>query len=130
MRRGVWIIRAAAFGLVFFTVVGLLTMALWNAIVPQLFAAPAINFWQALGLLLLGRLITGNIGPRGRYGYGGAPWMRRRGGPWRERWQQMSAEERQQVMERWRGRGGYCPPYPHEEAQGQRTDPNPSISES
>ena len=125
-RRGLWFARALVFALAIFTLMGLATMLLWNAIAIPLFAAPAITFWQALGLMLLGRLISGNLSPRGgRRGFG--PWGRHRGGPWRERWQAMSEEERQQVMQRW---GGRCGPHPHQRAQDQRTDPNPTISES
>ena len=32
---------------------GLVTMWLWNALMPGIFKLPAIGFWQAIGLLLL-----------------------------------------------------------------------------
>ena len=34
-------------------------MLLWNLLVPSITAWTAINFWQALGLLVLGHLICG-----------------------------------------------------------------------
>lgn len=32
---------------------------LWNLLIPGIFGLPAIGFWQALGLLVLGRLLVG-----------------------------------------------------------------------
>jgi hypothetical protein len=81
--------------------VGLAVMLLWNALVPQLLHGPAVGYWQALGLLLLCRLLFGGL--RGR-GWGGH-WRHR----WRERWEQMTPEERAQLRERIQsrcGRGG------------------------
>jgi len=33
------------------------TMLLWNALLPDLFGIASINFWQALGLLALSRIL-------------------------------------------------------------------------
>jgi hypothetical protein len=38
---------------------GLVIMALWNWLIPELFNGNMINYWQALGLLVLVRLLTG-----------------------------------------------------------------------
>ena len=35
------------------------TMALWNELMPELFKLPVINYWQALGLIVLTRLLMG-----------------------------------------------------------------------
>ena len=35
------------------------TMALWNALIPEIFNVTPINFWQAAGLILLARLLFG-----------------------------------------------------------------------
>ncbi|PKU22805.1 hypothetical protein [Telmatospirillum siberiense] len=48
---------AASFALVF----GYVTMLLWNAILPQISSLPAVTFWQAVGILLLARLLTGRF---------------------------------------------------------------------
>jgi len=40
-------------------IVGLLVMELWNWLIPVLFNGSLINYWQALGILLLARLLTG-----------------------------------------------------------------------
>lgn len=34
-------------------------MLLWNWLVPQLFGGKMINYWQAMGLLVLTRVLTG-----------------------------------------------------------------------
>ena len=68
-------------------VCGFLVMSLWNSLMPGIFAVPAIGFWQALGLLVLSKLLFGGFRPRG----GGGPWRRRM----MERWEQMTPEERQ-----------------------------------
>lgn len=36
------------------------TMLLWNALMPQIFHLPVINYWQAIGLLILARLFFGS----------------------------------------------------------------------
>ena len=40
---------------------------LWNHVMPGLFPVPSISFWQAIGLLLLGRLLFGRFGCHGRH---------------------------------------------------------------
>ena len=35
----------------------LVTQMLWNVLLPELFGFPIISFWQASGLVLLGRLL-------------------------------------------------------------------------
>jgi len=63
-------------------------MLLWNSLVPQLFRGPALQYWQALGLLLLSRILFGGLRARG--GWHGH-WRQRM---WRERWESMTPEER------------------------------------
>ena len=46
---------AALFALVF----GLFIMLLWNWLMPFLFNLPVINYWQAVGVIVLARLIFG-----------------------------------------------------------------------
>jgi hypothetical protein len=87
---------ALALALVF----GAIVMFLWNAILPDLIGVHRINYWQAIGLLLLCRILFGNF----RRG-GGPPGMMR-GGAWREKWMQMSDEERQKLKEDWKNKCG------------------------
>jgi hypothetical protein len=39
---------------------GAVTMLLWNWLVPTIFSGPVVTFWQALGLLLLGKILFGS----------------------------------------------------------------------
>lgn len=51
------------------------TMWLWNALIPDIVGWTSINYWQALGLLVLLRLLFGHFGHFGRFGH---PHMSRR----------------------------------------------------
>lgn len=63
-------------------------MILWNNVITGIFAVRAITFWQALGLLLLSKMLFGGFRPSFARG---APWRRRM---W-ERWERMTPEERE-----------------------------------
>ncbi|HXS83389.1 MAG TPA: hypothetical protein VN896_11805 [Methylomirabilota bacterium] len=67
---------------------GYVVMRLWNWLTPVMFGWQAITFWQALGLLVLSRLLFGGMGLRGN---GGSGFGRRM----RERWVRMDPEERE-----------------------------------
>jgi hypothetical protein len=47
---------------VFASIGGALVMLLWNWLAPALFGLRLINFWQALGLLALCRILFGGFG--------------------------------------------------------------------
>jgi len=68
------------------TLMGLTVMALWNWLVPGLTGWHALNFPQALGLLVLCRVLFG--------GFRGHPGFRRR---MRARWGAMTPEERERL---------------------------------
>ena len=107
--RGNRFVRAARF--ILFAIVAALVlsfvfMQLWNWLMPAVFGLHLISFWQALGLLVLGRLLLG--------GFLG-PW--RRGMHWRgrmmERWAQMTPEEREKFRAGVQGRcGSFAPASP------------------
>ena len=56
------IARFVGFGIAGVGIAGLVTMGLWNVLMPEIFNLPAITFWQSLGLLLLSRLLFGRFG--------------------------------------------------------------------
>jgi len=80
-------------------------MLLWNALLPEIFALPQISYLQAVGLLILARLLFGGIGGDMR-GHAGHRGMRRGEHPFRhdnklrEKWMSMSEEERREFMEK------------------------------
>ncbi len=106
-KRWIWIAPAAILGIILFTYLGgELVMRLWNGLLPGLFGWRQITFWQALGLLLLCRILFGGLGVRGSHHSNMRSRMRRR---MAERWEQMTPEEKEKVRERW-GRCGFEPP--------------------
>ena len=75
---------------------GVVVMLLWNAVVPGVITvAHPIDYAQALGLLLLSRILFGGF--RGRPGF-------RRAGRWTQ-WQAMTPEERTRMRESAGSRG-------------------------
>jgi hypothetical protein len=89
--RALRFLRVAAIATVAFLVFGFVVTHLWNYLMPGLFGLHAITFWQAVGLIILGRLLFGGFGPR----FGGPPWRRHMA----ERWAQMTPEEREKFRE-------------------------------
>lgn len=87
---GIAVLVAVAF-VVFFTVGGLVVQGLWNWLLPELFGWPVVSFWQALGLLVLSRILFGG------FGMGGGPGRGRKGkrGP---HWD-LSVEERERLKQ-------------------------------
>src|ERR1700681_2868714 len=75
-RRVLRILKVALIALVAFTVFGFVVTHLWNYLMPGLFGLRIITFWQAVGLMVLGRLLFGGFRP----GRGGVGWGRRGGG--------------------------------------------------
>src|SRR5260370_6299705 len=72
---------------------GFVVMSLWNWLMPALFGWRSISVWQALGLLLLTKVLFGGL--RGGRSHG-RHW--RRG--MRERWERMTPEQREKMRER------------------------------
>jgi hypothetical protein len=65
MKR-LWIALIAPPAIVLFTwLFGELVMHLWNWLLPPIFGLHMITFWQALGLLLLSRILFGSWGAGG-----------------------------------------------------------------
>jgi hypothetical protein len=100
--NGYWIFRGLKIALVValgVIALSFVVMALWNWLVPAVIGWKAIDFWQALGLLVLSRILFGF-----RVGFG----FRGHGrGRMAERWARMSPEEREKFREGMRGRCGH-----------------------
>src|ERR1700680_1801449 len=101
MRRH-WFLRGlkfALFAVLFLTVFTFVVMHLWNWLMPAVFGWHVINFWQALGLLILSKILFG-----GFRGGSHRPWHWRR--RMMERWERMTPEEREKFRGSMRGRCG------------------------
>lgn len=91
-------------------VMGAMVMGLWNWIMPGLLTgATTIDYWHALGLLVLCRILFGGF--RG-HGHGHGNWHEKRE-HW-QRWQAMTPEEREQFHKQ---RANWCSPRNTEEKQ-------------
>lgn len=66
MRKKWWIVPLAIIGIPLFVFVGgEVVMHLWNWLLPPLFGWRMLGFWQALGLLVLCRILFGGLGHSG-----------------------------------------------------------------
>lgn len=83
----------------FFSGVAYIVMLLWNAILPDVTGVKPLNFWQAAGLLILAKILFGGFGGR----KGG--WKNSKRKHWKNKWMNMSDEERQEAKNRWKE---YC----------------------
>ncbi|MEW6320350.1 MAG: hypothetical protein AB1635_04605 [Acidobacteriota bacterium] len=68
----------------FIVIGGFVVRWLWNWLVPDLFGVRAVTFWEALGLLLLSRIMFGGFGRSGG--------SRRSSGHHRREWWRKAAE--------------------------------------
>lgn len=91
------VLKIALFGSLAVVAVSFVVMGLWNVLMPSIFAVRSITFWQALGLLVLSKLLFGGFRP---YSGGGRHWRRRM----IERWEQMTPEERERFKQGMRHR--------------------------
>lgn len=105
-RKWIFIAPLAIVGILLFIFIGgEIVLHLWNWLLPPLFGWRLINFWQALGILVLCRILFGGLG-RGGYRSGMRGRMRER---MAERWDRMTPEERERFRQGMRGRCGFGP---------------------
>jgi len=93
-----------AMAILFIALFGYFVMRLWNWLTPSLFGWHAITYWQALGILILCKILFGGF--RGHHG-----------GHWRSRrmiqeWAKMTPEERERFRQSMRERCGFGAPAP------------------
>lgn len=84
------------FCMAFILLFGGCVMLLWNWLMPEIFGLPTVSFWQAAGLLLLCKILFGGFG--GGHHHHGHGHCRCGGNKLRERWENMTPEERERVM--------------------------------
>lgn len=86
-----------------FLLLALVVQTLWNWLIPDIFSWKAITYVQALGLLILSKILfKGFFWNRGHWGNG--KW---RGNHWREKWQSMSTEDRERFKQKMREKCGW-----------------------
>ena len=77
-------------------------MLLWNKVLVQVIHVSPVSFWQALGILVLSKILFGSFAGGNKSG----------GNSRRERWmwKQMTPEQKARFKEEWRRRGRRCGP--------------------
>ena len=96
-RRRFLYIPLALFGLLAMSAI---VMLLWNEIIPKISGLLSINYWQAMGLLVLSRILFSNFKFRGRMGHRSS-YMHP---SFKNKLMEMSDEERQQFKNQWKER--------------------------
>ena len=86
-----------AIGFVF--VVGSAIQLLWNWILVDAAGMNPINIWQAIGLLVLARILFGGMfwGRRKH-------WKKSKRKEWKKKWHDMSPEDKEAFKQKWRER--------------------------
>jgi hypothetical protein len=103
-------------------VVGLVALAvygLWNGVLAEVVGVKTVTYWQALGLLVLARILFGGF-PGRRGGPFGPPWRRHM---MMKGWESLTPEQREKMRAEMRQRFGDWPKPPwcdaaQEEEQG------------
>ena len=101
--RTFWIKRGIGIGFAIIAgvfLLGFVVMHLWNWLMPELFTgAQLIDYWHAMGILVLSKILFGGF--KGRHGCGcghRGHWR----GRWKAKWETMSEEEREKIK-KWCG---------------------------
>jgi Ca2+/H+ antiporter, TMEM165/GDT1 family len=103
--KKLWIKKGVMFLFIFIAAVlvfGLVVMGLWNAILPAVLGVKTITFFQALGILVLSKILFGSFSGGGRRWRGGPAWKEKM----KQRWDNMTPEEREKFKAGWKNRCG------------------------
>src|SRR3954469_3291168 len=90
-------------------VLGLVVHGLWNGVLTEVTGVKAITYWQALGLLVLARILVGGFPrPGGPFGPRGRHMMM-------QHWESLTPEQREKLRAGMGQRGCWGPPWggPH-----------------
>lgn len=101
MHKKFRMVKIACFILIaiaFMALLAYVVMLLWNNVLVEVLRVSAITFWQALGILVLSKILFGGL--KGGYGGYKQHWKNKM----QEKWQSMSPEEREKVKEEWGNR--------------------------
>jgi len=101
-------------------VVALAVYGLWNGVLTEVVNVKAVTYWQALGILVLARLLFGGF-PGRRGGPFGPPWRRRM---LMKRWESLTPEQREKMREEMRQRFGDWPKPPWCDADDEGQEPD------
>ncbi len=96
IKRAIFIPIAIVAGVFVF---GSVVMLLWNSLLPAILGVSTITFWQAIGILVLSKILFGGFG--GRHGHHRC---HGHGHDWHGKWTQLTPEQKEKMKSEWRGR--------------------------
>ncbi|MGE9311992.1 hypothetical protein ACLOAU_10110 [Niabella sp. CJ426] len=76
-----------------------IVMLLWNAVLPDVLPVKPVSYWQAMGILVLSKILFSGFGGKGHKKFGSR-------GELRDKYRNMSEEDRQKFKEAWKRRCG------------------------
>lgn len=103
MNKKFWVKKIVGFtvlAIAMTAILGYVVMLLWNHVLAAVISVSLITFWQALGLLILSKILFGGWGGRCCGGGKGGHWKNEM----KEKWHNMSPEEREKIKQEWRNR--------------------------
>jgi len=78
---------------------GSVVMLLWNGLLPAILGVKTITFWQAIGILVLSKILFGGwCGGRGHRRFHGHMH------DWHGRWMHLTPEQREMMKSEWKGK--------------------------
>lgn len=101
MNKGLFFLKCVVIAIIGVAVLGWVTMSLWNWLIPELFHGPLINYWQALGLFILSKILFSSWGGKKHHhgyseGSGPSHWKHR----FYEKFSTMRPEDREAFKEK------------------------------
>ena len=81
-----WFFKGFIFALVFIAVLSLVLLLLWNWLMPAIFELTTITYLQAVGILILSKILLTGVGKRPGHYYGRSKY-------WHEKFENHDAEK-------------------------------------
>ncbi|MCS3801773.1 hypothetical protein [Niastella sp. OAS944] len=104
MKRRFWFGKAVmilVFCTAFVMLFSYIVMRLWNGILPDVLGVKLISFWQAMGILVLSKILFSGFGG---FAHKKEQFKNRFRQRMREKWENMTPEEKIQFKEEWKNR--------------------------
>lgn len=99
-----WFLKIAVFAIGFVVLGGFVVMSLWNWLIPSIFGLTTITFAQALGLLVLSKILFGGFrGGGGCFGGGRHHYWKQK---MADKWSNMTPEQREEFKNTMKNRFG------------------------
>lgn len=85
--------------ILFAIAIGFVIMLLWNWLMPELFGLTEISYWQAVGLLILSKILFGGGWSKKQHPRHSNYWKKR----FMSKWDNMCEEDRDKIKEKLKG---------------------------